>query len=285
MARKSKQQRIIEGNALIAAINSDPILASEQRWLLRFLGDLVSKFQRGKGGTSRQRNLFDEKIADGVPTRKVNTHAAQPIVAQMQEAIKIFEPLLPLYAWEYRVLGEMHVKGVKYNLTEKQVKMAEGIVARAKALEEVGESNTPEQLERIEYALKCVDYYSANFFHTQIKKANAIKLAQAKVAKNMPLSIDEIDALENACSGAMKKMRKAEKKCINGSLMKIIIRNQQTNWQQVEKSALIVGEPYIPRKGSGIHIDGMVDGLVKALPVNGQLTKYTKKELKAMGAI
>ena len=179
----------------------------------------------------------------------------------------------------------MHVKGVKYNLTEKQVKMAEGIVARAKALEEVGESNTPEQLERIEYALKCVDYYSVNFFHTQIKKANAIKLAQAKVAKNMPLSIDEIDALENACSGAMKKMRKAEKKCINGSLMKIIVRNQQTNWQQVEMSALIVGEPYIPRKGSGIHIDGMVDGIVKALPVNGQLTKYTKKELKAMGAI
>ena len=285
MARKSKQTRINEGNALIAAINADPILASEQRWLLRFLGDLVSKFNRGKGGTSRQRNLFDEKIAEGVPARKVNTHVAQPIVAQMQEALKIFEPLLPLYAWEYRVLGEMHVKGVKYNLSDKQVKMAEGIVARAKALEEVGESNTPEQLERIEYALKCVDYYSANFFHTQIKKANAIKLAQAKVAKNMPLSSDEIDALENACSGAMKKMRKAEKKCVNGSLMKIIVRNQQTNWQQVEKSALIVGTPYIPRKGSGIHIDGMVDGTVKALPVNGQLTKYTKKELKAMGAI
>ena len=42
MARKSKQTRINEGNALIAAINADPILASEQRWLLRFLGDLVS---------------------------------------------------------------------------------------------------------------------------------------------------------------------------------------------------------------------------------------------------
>ena len=109
MARKSKQQRINEGNALIAAINADPILASEQRWLLRFLGDLVSKFKRGKGGTTRQRNLFDEKIAAGVPACKVNTHVAQPIVAQMQEAIKIFEPLLPLYSWEYRVLGEMHV--------------------------------------------------------------------------------------------------------------------------------------------------------------------------------
>ena len=285
MAPKSKQTRINEGNALIAAINSDPILASEQRWLLRFLGDLVSKFSRGKGGTSRQRNLFDEKIADGVPARKVITHIAQPIVAQMQEAIKIFEPLLPLYAWEYRVLGEMHVKGVKYNLTDKQVNMAEGIVARAKALEEVGESNTPEQLERIEYALKCVDYYSANFFHTQIKKANAIKLAQAKIAKDLPLSEDEINAFENACSGAMKKMRKAEKKCVNGSLMKLTVRNQQTNWQLVQTSALIVGTPYIPRKGAGIHIDGMVDGTVKALPVNGQLTKYTKKELKAMGAI
>ena len=158
MARKSKQQRINEGNALIEAIKQDPILASEQGWLLRFLDDLVSKFSRGKGGTTRQRNLFDEKIADGVPARKVNNHVAQPVVAQMQEAIKIFEPLLPLYAWEYRVLGEMHVKGVKYNLSDKQVQMAEGIVARAKALEQVGESNTPEQLERIEYALQSVSY-------------------------------------------------------------------------------------------------------------------------------
>lgn len=283
--RKSKQQRINEGNALIAAIKQDPILASEQGWLLRFLGDLVSKFSRGKGGTSRQRNLFDEKIADGVPARKVNTHVAQPIVAQMQEAIKIFESLLPLYSWEYRVLGEMHVKGVKYNLTDKQVQMAEGIVTRAKALEEIGESNTPEQLERIEYALKCVDYYSTNFFHTQIKKANAIKLAQAKVAKNLPLTEDEINAFENACSGAIKKMQKAAKKCVNGSLMKVLIRNAQTNWQKEEKCVLIVGAPYIPRKGVGVHIDCVVDGTIATLPVNGQLTKYTKKELKAMGAI
>ena len=78
MARKSKQQRISEGLALIASIKQDPVLAKEQSWLLRFLNDLVTKFQRGKGGTSRQRTLFDEKIADGVPARKVNTHVAQP---------------------------------------------------------------------------------------------------------------------------------------------------------------------------------------------------------------
>ena len=286
MARKSKQTRINEGNALIAAINADPILASEQRWLLRFLGDLVSKFKRGKGGTTRQRNLFDEKIADGVPARKVNNHVAQPIVAEMQAAMKIFQPFTPdLYAWEYRVLGELHVKGVKYNLSDKQVEMAEGIVARAKALEEVGDSNTPEQLERIEYALRCADYYSSNFFHTQIKKANAIKLARAKAATGTPLSDDEIDALENACSGAMKKMQKAERKCVNGSLMKLNVRNAQTNWQSVEKCVLIVSEPYIPRKGSGIYVDAMVDGGIQAVPVSGQISKYTKKELKAMGAI
>ncbi len=284
MARKSKQQRITEGNALIAAINADPILASEQRWLLRFLGDLVSKFKRGKGGTTRQRNLFDEKIADGVPARKVNNHVAQPIVAEMQAAMKIFQPFTPdLYAWEYRVLGELHVKGVKYNLSDKQVKMAEGIVARAKALEEVGESNTPEQLERIEYALQCVNYYSANFFYTQIKKANAIKLAQAKVAKGTPLSDDEIDALENACSGAMKKMRRAERKIVNGSLMKSSFYDPQSR-QMVDACALIISEPYIPRKGSGIHVDVMIDGAMRTLAVS-KVSKYTKKELKAMGAI
>ena len=284
MARKSKQTRIDEGLALIEAINKDPILASEQRWLLRFLGDLVTKFKRGKGGTTRQRNLFDEKIADGVPARKVNTHVAQPIVAQMQVAMKIFKPFTPdLYAWEYRVLGELYVKGIKYNLSDKQVKMAEGIVDRAHALEDVGEANTPEQLERIEYALKCVNYYSANFFYTQIKKANAIKLAQAKIAQGSPLTDGEIDAFENACSGAIKKMRAAERKIVNGSLMKSSFYDPQSR-QMVDHCALIISEPYIPRKGSGIHVDVMIDGAMRTLGVS-KVSKYTKKELKAMGAI
>ena len=162
--------------------------------------------------------------------------------------------------------------------------MAENLVARAKTLQEVGEDNTPEQIDRIEYALKCVDYYSENFFWTQIKKANAIKLAQAKFAQGSPLTTDEIDALENACSGAIKKMRKAEKKCTNGSLMKASIYNPQTRKQE-EKCALIIGTPYIPRKGAGVHVDTVIEGEIRTVSVNGQLTKYTKKELKAMGAI
>jgi hypothetical protein len=282
MARKSKQQRIDEGNALIAAIKQDPVLASEQGWLLRFLNDLVAKFKRGKGGTKRQRELFDEKIAAGVPARKVNTHVAQPIVAEMQAALKVFSPFLPdMYAWEHRVLGEMYVKGLKYNLSEKQVKMAEDIVSRAAALEDAGDANTPEQIERIEYALKCVPYYSANFFYTQVKKSSAIKLAQAKVAKGVALTEGEIEAFEDACSGAIKKMQRAERKIINGSLMKTQVYNPETR-QMDEKCALIVSDPYIPRKGSGIHVDTVVDGKVLVLGIS-KISKYTKKELKAMG--
>jgi len=282
--RKSKQQRINEGNALISAIKLDSILTSEQGWLLRFLGDLVSKFQRGKGGTSRQRALFDEKIAEGVPTRKVNTHTAQPIVAQMQDAIKIFTPFLDqnIYAWEHRVLGEMYVKGIKYNLTEKQVEMAEGIVARAKAIENAGDANTPEQIDRIEFVLKCVPYYSENFFYTQIKKANAIHLAQAKFSQGMPLSEDEITSFESACSGAIKNMQKAERKVQNGTLMKTGLYNPSTRSFD-EKCALIISTPYIPRKGSGFHVDTIIEGEIKCVPVN-KVKKYTKKELKAMGA-
>ena len=284
MSRKSKQQRINEGSALIATIKQDSILASEQGWLLHFLGDLVAKFTRGKGGTSRQRALFDEKIAEGVPTRKINTHIAQPIVAQMQEAIKIFTPFLDqnIYAWEHRVLGEMYVKGIKHNLSEKQVTMAEGILARAKSLEGVDKANTPEQIERIEYVLKCVPYYSENFFHTQVKKANAIKLAQAKFSQGMPLSEDEISSFESACSGAIKNMRKAERKVQNGALMKTGLYNPSTRSFN-EKCALIISAPYIPRKGSDFHVDTIIEGEIKCVPIN-KVTKYTKKELKAIGA-
>lgn len=280
--RKSKQQRIDEGNALIAAIKQDPILASEQGWLLRFLNDLVSKFKRGKGGTSRQRNLFDEKIAEGVPARKVNTHVAQPIVAQMQEAIRIFSPFIAqnIYAWEHRVLSEMYVKGLKYNLSEKQVKMAEDIVSRAKALEDAGETNTPEQLERIDFAIECSGWYSSNFFYTSVKKASAIKLAKAKRSTGSALTESEIEALEEACSGAMKKMRKAKKKCVLGSLMKMTRPYSSANQNHGEVPAVVCSEPYIHR---GVSVDVMVDGIVK--PINFKnLKKYTKKELKAMGA-
>ena len=280
--RKSKQQRIDEGNALIAAINQDPILVSEQRWLLRFLGDLVSKFKRGKGGTSRQRSLFDEKIVEGVPARKVNTHVAQPIVAQMQEAIKIFAPFVAqnIYAWEHRVLSEMYVKGLKYNLSEKQVKMAEDIVSRAKALEGAGETNTPEQLERIEFAIECSGWYSQNFFYTNVKKASAIKLAKAKRTSGSALTESEIEALEEACSGAMKKMRTAKRRCVLGSLMKMTSYNPATR-EHEDAAVMICSEPYIQR---GVVVDVMVDGIVKPIHFKN-LKKYTKKELKAMGAI
>ena len=280
--RKSKQQRIDEGNELIAAIKQDPVLASEQGWLLRFLNDLVSKFKRGKGGTSRQRSLFDEKIAEGVPARKVNTHVAQPIVAQMQEAIKIFAPFVAqnIYAWEHRVLSEMYVKGLKYNLSEKQVKMAEDIVSRAKALEGAGETNTPEQLERIEFAIECSGWYSQNFFYTNVKKASAIKLAKAKRTSGSALTESEIEALEEACSGAMKKMRTAKRRCVLGSLMKMTSYNPATR-EHEDAAVMICSEPYIQR---GVVVDVMVDGIVKPIHFKN-LKKYTKKELKAMGAI
>jgi len=283
--RKSKQQRINEGNALITAIKQDPVLAKEQSWLLRFLNDLVTKFKRGKGGTKRQRELFDEKIASGVPARKVNTHVAQPIVSQMQEAIKIFEPFLgmELYQWEHRVISEMYVKGMRWNLSEKQVKMAEDIVSRAKNLEESGETNTPEQLERIDFGIECSSWYSDNFFYTNVKKAAAIKLAKAKRSKGSALTESEIEALEEACSGAMKKMRAAQKRCEVGSLMKLEVWSP-IKQRMEEKCGMICSEPYIKSSRSGVLVDIMVDGTVKSIAYKCT-KKYTKKELKAMGAI
>ena len=128
MARKSKQQRINEGNALIAAIKQDPVLAKEQSWLLRFLNDLVTKFQRGKGGTKRQRELFDEKIAAGVPARKVNTHTPQPEVLKAEAAIKVLQTQSALYSWEIRVGGEIVANGLKYNLSAKQLALLDTFV-------------------------------------------------------------------------------------------------------------------------------------------------------------
>ena len=133
--RKSKQQRISEGVALIASIKLDPVLAKEQSWLLRFLNDLVTKFQRGKGSTSRQRSLFDEKIAAGVPIRKVNTHVAQPEVLKAEAAIKVLQTQPSLYSWEIRVGGEIVANGLRFNLSAKQLALLGGFVEKADQVE------------------------------------------------------------------------------------------------------------------------------------------------------
>ena len=285
MARKSKQQRINEGNALIAAIKQDPVLAKEQSWLLRFLNDLVGKFQRGKGGTSRQRELFDEKIAAGVPARKVNTHVAQPEVLKAEAAIKVLQTQPTLYSWEIRVGGEIIANGLKYNLSAKQLALLDTFVKKAEMLEsQMSATVDPESVQEAKLLCDLADTYLG----LTAKKTKDIDILRAAIGSGIGFTDEQLEAGRVAVSGELKRYNKLLKRFTPGMLV------QYTGRPIIRDMAMIVDKPSIADHGNnargyygtakkGIRIPIIADGeLFFAHPQH--LHKYTKKELKAMGA-
>ena len=283
--RKSKQQRISEGLALISSIKQDPVLAKEQSWLLRFLNDLVTKFQRGKGGTSRQRGLFDEKIAAGVPARKVNTHVAQPEVLKAEAAIKVLQTQPTLYSWEIRVGGEIVANGLKYNLSSKQLELLGTIVEKAGQVEAQSQMTVdPVTVAEAQLLVDLGDTYIG----LTAKKSKDISILRAAIAQGIGFSDEQLEAGRKAVSGELKKYNKFKKWYTPGMLV------QYRGQGPIRDMVLVVDGPQIGDfgfNGKGYYASAS-KSMRLPLMVDGQLvhahfshvSRYTKKELKRLGA-
>jgi hypothetical protein len=281
MSRKSKIQRINEGNALIATIKQDAVLAKEQAWLLHFLGDLVAKFSRGKGGTARQRQLFDDKIAAGAPARKVNTHTPQPKVIEAEAAIKVLQTQTSLYQWEIRVGGEIVANGLKYNLSTSQLALLDGFISKAKEVAIQLEA-TVSQEDIATAQLVCS--LSATYVGLTQKNAKTVGILQYALDNNIGFTASQLQAGLKAVSGQKKKWDKYNRQYPAGSMVKL----KGAPVLVLEGPAVIVYQSlhyqYSGRtvSNASILVPVLQDGAIfNASPTS--LSKYTKKELKALG--
>ena len=283
--RKSKQQRISEGTALIAAIKQDPILANEQSWLLRFLNDLVTKFKRGKGGTKRQRELFDEKIAAGVPARKVNTHVAQPEVLKAEAAIKVLQSQPTLYSWEIRVGGEIVANGLKYNLSAKQLALLDTFVKKAEQVE--AQSTMTVDDEKVAQAQLYCDL-ADTYIGLTAKKSKDIDILRSAIAQGIGFSDDQLEAGRVAVSGELKKYNKLKRWYTPGLLVRYTGKHTGVDM------CMVVSEPEVGNFGGNargyygsasksLRVPIIVNGVLVHAPAS-HLQRYTKKQLKALGA-
>ena len=278
MARKSKQQRIDEGLALIASIQLDPVLAKEQSWLLRFLNDLVAKFKRGKGGTKRQRDLFDEKIAAGVPARKVNTHVAQPEVLKAEAALKVLQTQPTLYSWEIRVGGEIVANGLRYNLSDKQLALLDTFVKKAEQVEAQATMVVdPDKYAEAKLLIDLADTYIG----MTAKKCKDIDILRSAIGQNIGFSDEQLEAGRVAVSGELKRYNKLKRRFVAGQLIRY------TGQLPATEMAMVIDSPQFSERANGrkqMYIPVIADG--KFVEANARcIHKYTKKELKALGAI
>lgn len=288
MTRKSKVQRITEGKTLIEAIRQDPILAHEQKWLLGFLSDLVSKFERGKGGTSRQRSLFDEKIAEGVPARKVNTHQAQEIVLKAQGMLAVLQEQPDLYAWEIRVGAEIITKGLVCNISESQEDLLAEIVNRAELLRTQLDTGavTDEDMEEAKLLINLADCYTS----LPARKMKDVNVVRSAIQAGIPFTEAQLDAAREAVKGQKKKYDKWAKKVVEGALVKAGIRE---GVRIVTHPAIIVGGIEFKTRKMYSAWQGHTNQLYMYVPVlvgdqvmeadPSHIANFTKKELKEMG--
>ena len=286
MARKSKQQRISEGLALIASIKQDPVLAKEQSWLLRFLNDLVTKFKRGKGGTKRQRELFDEKIAAGVPPRKVNNHIAQPEVLAAEAALKVLQSQPTLYSWEIRVGGEIVATGLKYNLSAKQLALLDTFIKKAEQVE----AQATMVVDPAKYAeAKLYIDLADTYVGLTAKKSKDIDILRSAIGQNIGFSDEQLEAGRVAVSGELKRYNKLKRRFTVGQLIRYTAQNPAVEMAMVVDIPSVAdhggnARGYYARATKSIRVPVIVDGQL-VFAHERHIHKYTKKELKALGAI
>ena len=282
MSRKSKEQRINEANELILKIKADPILAQEQQWLVRFLEDMKNKFSCGRDGTPKQRDLFDQKINEGIPQRKiVPSYTPQETVKLGEEALSTLRQNLSLYDWEYRVCSELVAKGLKSELSNKQIVLLSKIIQTAASYKEQLESTTVDdaRIKEAKLLINLADCY------TQLtpKKVKAVDIVRSAIESELAITDQQFANLEDAVKGQKKKYDHWKKKIVEGTLVKthLYIPEQGYSLQTV----LIIGQIEFKRvtKLFKRQLTPIVpvlcgDKVYEISPDN--IIFYTKKELK-----
>ena len=101
MPRKSRQLRLQQAQELHAAWAQSPFAND---WRHRFIGDMISRLERDRGTSTKQRNWLDSLIEEGVPAAE---NKNPELVAQIDAAVAAFEKAGSAYKWEHNVLVDM----------------------------------------------------------------------------------------------------------------------------------------------------------------------------------
>ena len=144
MARKSRELRLSQSRELFAAY-TEAGLADDFRY--SFIRDMISRLERNRGTSTKQRNWIDSLIEEGVPAPK-----GDPVLLARIEAA---QAVVGMREYDVDILGEFAGKIRRgWDLSEKQVKWMEGILAEADRLAVEG-PYTPDE-ETVEKLKLCV---------------------------------------------------------------------------------------------------------------------------------
>ena len=144
MARKSRELRLSQSRELFAAY-TEAGLADDFRY--SFIRDMISRLERNRGTSTKQRNWIDSLIEEGVPAPK-----GDPVLLARIEAA---QAVVGMKEYDINILGEFAGKIRRgWDLSEKQAAWMEKLIAEADRLAVDG-PYTPDALTLEKFVRQC----------------------------------------------------------------------------------------------------------------------------------
>jgi hypothetical protein len=266
MPRKSRQQRLAEGNKLIGEYESSNMT---NNWSYGFLNSIVIQLESGKQLSKRQRTTFDDMIDEGVPKPKGD----KALLSKIDDAIAYWKHN-PDRDWETGILGDLRRNVFNaWELSDKQRKLLNNTLNRCDD-DKAGLNDftpTDEQINDLRILTKLFFGYDSRWQHERPALAKAVDRVIRYLSGETNIEQYHYDKLMKAMGSRLKKVRNPRFK--KGDL------SQVRQWDKNPgKSAVIfcMSEAYINKQGEIVN-DWMV-------PVTGirqynpdQLPKRLKK--------
>jgi hypothetical protein len=203
MPRKSRILRLEQATLLSEAWTSS---MHANDWRHRFIIDMVSRLERNRGTSTKQRNWLDQLIEDGVPAED---NKNPELSAQVENAIAGFDKLTPTYQWEADVLRDMLPRvAAGRSMSEKQNSLLTRLIFDG---EQLAAGNiwhpTPEMREDLVIAVKLFRGYTHTWKNERPGVCRSVDEVIAHLSGSDVLKCRSAKKVLDAVSGRMKTIK------------------------------------------------------------------------------
>ena len=176
--------------------------------------------------------------------------------------------------------------GLRFNLSAKQLALLDTFVKKAEQLEEQYQCPVdPEMYAEAKLLCDLADTYIG----MTAKKSKQIDILRSAIGSGIGFSEEQLEAGRNAVSGELKRYNKLKRWFSGGMLVRYSGQHPAVEMAMVIDGPVIGdfghnARGYYGRAAKSMRIPLMVNGELIHAPAS-HVSRYTKKELKRLGAI
>ena len=254
MPRKSRQLRLTQAQQLSDGYATSPFAND---WRHRFINDMISRLERDRSTSTKQRNWLDSLIEEGVP---VAENKNPELTAKLDVAVAAYTQECPAnYGWEIGVLKDMRGRVVLgKQMSEKQMSLLTRLIFDGQQIAE-GKIWAPDEetIQSLKHALSLYNGYSAMWRNERPAVYRAATEVGLYFENGKGLKASSAQKLLKAVSGKLKKVNKPRFK--SGDVGKYTVRgkyNPQANGGYdpgTVQRVVCMSDTYVTDKGSIVN--------------------------------